>query len=78
MLGPLAAPRPYDRVTDALLDIANHYAMTDAGDTLRRAGSNWQAEALAQLAEAVAALLLEVRPQADRTLGQVAGRGPKG
>lgn len=51
------------RATDALERVALEYGTSDNLATLARAGDGWQIEAIAQLAEAVAALLLDVTPR---------------
>ena len=51
------------RATDALELVAEQYGTHHDLEALRAAGDDWQDEALAQLAEATAALLLDVRPR---------------
>jgi len=57
----LAAPR--QRTTEALEAVAHQYALRDDMAALERAGDDWQPLAIAMLAEALAALLLDVRPR---------------
>jgi len=57
----LSAPR--QRATEALDLIAHHHALSADLDALHRAGDRWEPLAIAQLAEAVAGLLLDVRPR---------------
>jgi hypothetical protein len=64
---PAPPETPYGRVVDALAIIAQHYGQPGPSRALRNAGAEWRDEVLAQLAEAVAALLIEVRPQATRS-----------
>jgi hypothetical protein len=54
---------PRSRATEALQVVADQYGIRGDIEALRLAGDDWRDEALAQLAEAVAALLLEVRPR---------------
>jgi len=51
------------RTTEALAVIADQYAVSDDLAALRRAEGDWEPLAIAMLAEAVAALLLDVRPR---------------
>jgi len=57
----LSAPR--QRATEALGMIAAVYGLEGYPAALSRADDGWQAEAVAQLAEAVAARLLDVPPR---------------
>jgi len=57
----LSAPR--QRAAEALEMIAHQYDLRADMAALERAGDDWQALAVAMLAEAVAALLLDVRPR---------------
>jgi len=43
--------------------VAHQYGVTDDLEALRAAGEDWEPLAIAMLAEAVAALLLDVRPR---------------
>jgi hypothetical protein len=54
---------PRSRVLDALETVAHHYGTGADLEALRTAGDAWRDEAVAQLAEAVAALLIEIRPR---------------
>jgi len=54
---------PRQRATEALEAVAHQYGLRDDMAALERAGDDWRDEALAMLAEAVAALLLDVRPR---------------
>ncbi len=58
---------PHSRVLDALTIIGAHYGVSEQVETVRRAEDGWQDEALAALAEATAALLIEVKPAATKT-----------
>ena len=57
----LAAPR--QRATEALEVVADQYALSADMEALHRAEDRWEPLAIAMLAEAVAALLLDVRPR---------------
>ena len=57
----LSAPRL--RATEALEMIADQYGTPDALEALKAAGDDWHAEALAQVCEAVSAILLDLRPR---------------
>ena len=43
--------------------IADQYGTPDALEALKTAGDDWHAEALAQVCEAVSAILLDLRPR---------------
>ena len=51
------------RVLEALAAIAGTYGLVGYPGALARADDGWEAEAIAQLAEALAALLLDLRPR---------------
>jgi len=51
------------RATEALEMIAHQYGTPDALEALKAAGDAWHAEALAQVCEAVSAILLDLRPR---------------
>ena len=57
----LTAPRT--RATEALELIAYQYGLSADLEALHRAGDRWEPLAIAMLAEALAALLLDVRPR---------------
>jgi hypothetical protein len=58
-----APTAPRRRAAEALQVVAHQYGLRGDIEALRLAGDDWQAEALAQLAEGLAALLIEVRPK---------------
>jgi hypothetical protein len=65
---------PRSRVQDALEVVANHYGTRPDLEALRASGDDWRDEALAQLAEAVAALLIEIRPRIGAGARKGSGR----
>ena len=58
-----AATAARQRATEALDSVARQYGTDGDMATLRAAGDDWRDLALAQLAEAVEALLLDIRPR---------------
>ncbi len=58
-----ALSAPHSRVLDALELVAEQYGTHHDLAALRAAGDDWRDLAIAQLAEAVAALVLAVRPR---------------
>ena len=51
------------RTAEALTAVSGQYGLDDDLEALERAGDDWEPLAIAMLAEAVAALLLDVRPR---------------
>jgi hypothetical protein len=62
------------RATEALQVVAHQYGLRGDIEALRLAGDDWRDEALAQLAEAVAALLIEIRPRIGAGARKGSGR----
>ena len=54
---------PRQRTREALEVVADQYALRDDLEALGRAGDDWRDVALAMACEALAALLLDVRPR---------------
>ena len=54
---------PRQRTVEALALVSAQYGLRDDMAALERAGDDWEPLAVAMLAEAVAALLLDVRPR---------------
>jgi hypothetical protein len=67
-----AAPR--SRALDALQVVARQYGLRDDVEALRLAGDDWRDEAIAMLAEGLAALLIEVRPRTGAAVRKGAER----
>ncbi len=65
----LTAPR--QRAAEALALLADQYGTPDALAALKAAGDDWRDEAIAQVCEAVSAILLDLRP---RTGPRIRGR----
>jgi len=66
---------PRQRATEALALVAAQYDLRADLEALERAGDDWQPLALAMACEAIAALLLDVRPRPGSRMRERRKRG---
>jgi hypothetical protein len=72
LIETLTAPR--QRALDALDVLASEFGLPGQREAVEQAGDGWRDEVLAAVAEAVAALLIEIRPRTGAAMRERTAR----